>query len=508
MGQPDTRQKQDNHVVAISQSDASWHGSPNLTKLTLSLGFLTMFGSAVGYDGSMSNGLLALPQWTSFMGQPAGAWLGFINAIYWVSFGLGIPFAAWSADRFGRKFTVYLGFIPLVIGTALETAAPNDAVFIVGRAILGFPSAVFGNVVPLLVAECAHPKYRGVLTSFYFTGFYIGATIAAWATFGTRNYTTSWAWRVPCILQLLCPLVGLIGLIPCPESPRWLVSKDRVEEAREILKTYHSATQDDPIVETQMLEIQAAVVDASEVRTAGYADMFRTRPNLHRVAITVTLGIFSQWVGNGVVSYYLSLVLNTVGLTTVTEQTLISGCLQIWNWIFAIAGAMAVERFGRRKLFLLSFAIMLVSYIVITACSGSFAQSGHRAVGMAVVPFLVIYFAGYDIAVTPLQVAYPVEIWPYHLRSQGLGLAWLSMLIGVIFNVFVNPIALDAIGWKYYFVFVALLMVYGALIYFLFPETRGLSLEQIDTVFQDGAPSSTVKVYSEEDKPTKDHLHH
>ncbi|KAJ3541038.1 hypothetical protein NM208_g4788 [Fusarium decemcellulare] len=504
MGESVVRKSHDRQIVAVSESNVSWRDSPNLLKLTFSLVMLTMFGSAVGYDGSMSNGLLALPQWTSFMGQPAGAWLGFINAIYWVSFGLGIPFAAWSADRYGRKITVYMGFIPLIIGTALETAAPNEAVFIVGRAILGFPSAVFGNVVPLLVAECAHPKYRGVLTSFYFTGFYIGAAIAAWATFGTRNYATSWAWRIPCILQLACPLVGLAGLIPCPESPRWLVSKGRVEEARNTLTTYHSIVQDDPIVETQMLEIQAAVTDATEVVSGSYADMFKTKANLHRVAITLTLGIFSQWVGNGVVSYYLSLVLNTIGLTSVTEQTLISGCLQIWNWVFAIAGAMAVERFGRRKLFLLSFAIMLVSYVVITACSGSFAQTGHRAVGIAVVPFLFVYFAGYDIAVTPLQVAYPVEIWPYHLRSQGLGLAWMSMVIGVIFNVFVNPIALEAIGWKYYLVFVALLVVYGLLVYFLFPETRGLSLEQIDIVFLDGKTTSTTKVYCGEDKLTKE----
>jgi hypothetical protein len=90
--------------------------------------------------------------------------------------------------------------------------------------------------------------------------------------------------------------------------------------------------------------------------------------------------------------------LDTVGITSVTDQTLISACLQIWNLIFAVTAAFCVDKPGRWKLFLASAATMLTSYIIITGLSSSFAQTGTASTGVAVIPFLFIYFADYDIA--------------------------------------------------------------------------------------------------------------
>jgi hypothetical protein len=84
---------------------------------------------------------------------------------------------------------------------------------------------------------------------------------------------------------------------------------------------------------------------------------------------------------------------------------------------------------------------------------------------------------------TPLLTAYPCEIWPFALRSRGLSVAWLSAISALIFNTFVNPIALAAIAWKYYFVFVAVLVVYSFIAFFFYPETKGYSLEHVAFVF-------------------------
>ena len=115
-------------------------------------------------------------------------------------------------------------------------------------------------------------------------------------------------------------------------------------------------------------------------------------------SISVSLGVFSQWCGNGVVSYYLAIVLRTVGITSVTHQTLIAGMLQIWNLLLASAAALSVDKLGRRPLFLASTSIMLLGYILVTALSGSFAEMGSPSIGIAVIPFLFVFFAGYDIA--------------------------------------------------------------------------------------------------------------
>lgn len=126
--------------------------------------------------------------------------------------------------------------------------------------------------------------------------------------------------------------------------------------------------------------------------------LLSTKAHRRRFFITATLAVYSQWVGNGVVSYYLATVLATVGITSVTDQNLIMGCLQIWSLMAACTGAACMERLGRRFLLMLSCAIMLVSFILITALSGSFAENGSRAVGITMIPFIFLFNAGYGVA--------------------------------------------------------------------------------------------------------------
>lgn len=92
------------------------------------------------------------------------------------------------------------------------------------------------------------------------------------------------------------------------------------------------------------------------------------------------------------------MVLQTIGITSVTQQTLISGFLQIWNLILAVCSAASVDLVGRRPLFLISAVGMLISFVLITGLSGSFANTGSSSIGIAVVPFLYLYYGFYDIA--------------------------------------------------------------------------------------------------------------
>lgn len=205
------------------------------------------------------------------------------------------------------------------------------------------------------------------------------------------------------------------------------------------------------------------------------------------------------------VSYYLALILTSVGITSVTQQTLLNGFLQLWNLLIAVIAASMVDRLGRRFLFLTSAVGMLCSYIVITGLSGSFANTGVTAVGTAVIPFLFIYYAFYDIAFTPLLVAYPVEIWPYGLRARGVAVTLTSTLAAVFFNIFVNPIALQAIAWKYYIVYIVMGFLIITTIYYTYPETRGHSLEEMARIFdgdsaevpQDGAILNKIQQQEE-----------
>ena len=313
--------------------------------------------------------------------------------------------------------------------------------------------------------------------------------IAAWTTFGTRNYGSSWAWRLPSLLQVCVPLAAFTGLVLAPESPRWLASKGRNDEARAFLAKYHAdGDENAPLVALELEEIEVTQrLERESKETTTYLGMMKTSGNRHRLFITVSLGIAAQWNGVGVVSYYLPLVLETAGITSVTKQTLINGCLAIWNVIIGVGAASMVDRLGRRFLFLSSCIGMLISYILITGLAGSFASTGDEATGFALVAMLFLYYGSYDIAFTPLIISYPTEIWPFALRARGLAVVNLSTQLAAFFNIFVNPIAFESIHWKYYIVFVVLLVVLLATCYFFYPETRGHSLEEMARIFDKDA---------------------
>ncbi|KAF4419079.1 hexose transporter [Fusarium acutatum] len=471
------------HLAGVLPSDGTpWYRQSHLLKLNYILFSLVMFSSANGYDGSLMGGLLALPKWNAFMDHPHGAWLGFINAIYWSLNGVSFFIAAWASNRFGRKSGLYVGYIFLATGVVLQTAAHNPAAFIAARGLLGCASGWYTASAPLLISEIAYPTHRAIASSCFQCGFYLGSVIAAWVTFATRNYVSSWDWRLPSLLQIILPALALPGTLMAPESPRWLASVDRVEEARQVLAKHHAGGDiNSPLVEFETSEINNAIKAEQEAHASvSYADMFKTKGNRWRLLISVSLGIFSQWSGNGVVSYYLPLVLETVGITSVTNQTLINACLQLWNLLWAC-----------------------VSYIIITGLSGSFATTANAAVGTAVVPFLFIFFAGYDIALTPLVISYPIEIWTFALRSRGFSAMWISGIIAGIFNMFVNPIALSSIGWKYYIVYIAFLIAFLLIAYFCYPETRGHTLEQMAFIF-DGEDAEMLLQESKAEVLAKD----
>lgn len=189
--------------------------------------------------------------------------------------------------------------------------------------------------------------------------------------------------------------------------------------------------------------------------------------------------------GNSVVSYYMTLVLDTVGIHDPDTQTLINGLLQLFNFAAAVAAAFLVERLGRRTLWNWSGIGMTISFVIWTICSARFAVSESNGLGAAVIAFIFIYFFHYDIAYTPLVFAYPAEILPYNIRSKGLSIDFAIVYSSLIILSFVTPIALESIGWRYYIVFCCVLAVSVVVNWFLLPETKGRSLEEISELFED-----------------------
>lgn len=330
----------------------------------------------------------------------------------------------------------------LYLNTTIELTIP-------GRVIIGSGVGIVKVAAPILIQEIAHPRLRPILGSCYQTFAYIGALLAALMTFAGLYVPGEWSWRFPSLLQTIFPIIIIVVATFCPESPRWLIKNGRSNQALKILARYHANGDTcDSLVQLEFREILTALDHETTLRQASFLDFLRTPGNRRRLFTIAMLALSLNWVGNGIISHYLTPMLKSVGVTAPTHICIINAALALWNLILSGLAATQCDRIGRRPLFLTSIAGMLVSYCLIMGLSAEFDATKKAGIGAAVIPFLFIYFGFYDIAFTPLPVTYIVEILPFSIRSKGMALFTSTASLGDSFNQFVNPIALGRMGWR------------------------------------------------------------
>ncbi|WVQ93819.1 hypothetical protein IAU59_000897 [Kwoniella sp. CBS 9459] len=484
----------------MKDRDTRWYRG-HLGKLNLICFLCIMTSMNNGYDGSMMNGLQSLDTWKNYFGTPTGSLLGIFNAIQSIGGIVGLPFAPYCNDRFGRRWTMFIGACIQMVGVALQTAAQNVGMFIGCRFLIGFGLAFSCLAAPTLLTELAFPTHRGPITSLYNSTWYLGSIVAAWTTYGTFRMNTTWGWRIPSLLQGLPSAIQLALLFFIPESPRWLIDHGKDEQAIRVITKHHcGGNPDDPLLAFEYNEIKEALrLEKLANKSSTYLSLFKTKGNLKRMRVIIAIAFFSQWSGNGIVSYYLNLALNGIGIRSAGQQTLINGILQVWNLGTAYLGALLVDKAGRRPLWLVSVGGMLVTYTMWTICNGIYAKSAtnldadgnpinaNKAAGNGVLAAIFLYYASYNLAMSPLLVSYTVEILPFRIRSKGLMVMQMSVNASLVFNQYVNPIALDAMGWKLYIVYTCWLAFEFVYLYFTVVETKGkdgpLPLEEIAALF-------------------------
>jgi MFS family permease len=165
---------------------------------------------------------------------------------------------------------------------------------------------------------------------------YVGSIIAAWLTYGTNRIDSHWAWRIPSIIQAVPSIVQITCVWFVPESPRFYMSKGQNERALSILAHVHAeGDANDEMVQLEYEEIKETIAIEKELEQTGWLEIFKTKGNRHRFIILISAGFFSQWSGNGLVSYYISGVLDTIGISDPDMQLKINGVLNIWNCLVA-----------------------------------------------------------------------------------------------------------------------------------------------------------------------------
>ncbi|PMD36292.1 MFS sugar transporter-like protein [Hyaloscypha variabilis F] len=501
----------------VEEDKVKWWRKRNLRLLYLLL-YPTCMGIEItsGFDSQMINGLQFIPAWNKYFGTSSlvkgklvwnvtGSLLGIINASYNLGAILAVPVVPWVAQKVGRRWSIFIGSGFQCVGAVLQAFSQNTAMYIIARMTLGF-GIVFCIVSgSAMLGELSYPKERPIMTSMFNASWFVGSLIAAGIVVKTANIHGDWSWRLPSILQACPSLVQMALVFFLPESPRYLISKDRREEAFDILVHYHAeGDRESVFVKAEMVQIETTIKIELEASKLTWMDMIRTPGMRRRTFIAAAMGLYTQWSGNTLISFYLGKILVMIGYTDTYTKTMINLGNTAWSFINGTIIAIISPRFKRRTMFLIGAIGMLCVYISwITAVRYSVAAldagTTNKAAGIAVLFFIYSYSPWYNIGNNALAYTYMVEIFPYAERSRGISIEQFFVRGAGFFTTYINPIGMDGAGWKFLFMYIAMICCEILTIYFFYPETQGRTLEELAFLFEDEsfADKATMAVEKE-----------
>ncbi|KAF9781060.1 hypothetical protein IL306_014138 [Fusarium sp. DS 682] len=471
-------------VTRLVQEDKTpWYKKPNLRLMYVWLFFCCMgveMTSDFGNGRKNADGDFAI--------EPG--LLGFVNSSYQLGSIFAVPVAPWFAQRFGRRWSIMLGSGIMIFGAIIQGFAQHVAMYIIARMILG--AGILFCIISgsALIGELGYPKERPVLTSLFNSSYFIGQIMASAIALGTAAIKNNWSWRIPSLLQIVPSLLQVATVFLLPESPRFLVSKDRNEEAAAVLVKYHAeGDANSPLVQAEIVQIRETIKAEMEASKQSWLEVIRTAGMRRRFLVTVFIGLFTQLSGNTLLSYYSGVLFQMMGYTSQYAKTRINLAYACWAFINATIIALIVTRFKRRHMYMLSAALMLCAFIGITVSLERIqaAPEGTKnaSAGIAALFFYFAYNPTYNIGNNALTYTYLVELWPYSMRSRGIGVQQLFGKLAGFFSTNVNSIALDAIKWRYLAIYCGWIFFEFCIIYLLYPETSGRTLEELTFLFED-----------------------
>ncbi|KAF2649201.1 hexose transporter-like protein [Lophiostoma macrostomum CBS 122681] len=482
----------------LQQDTVPWYRKRNLRLLYLLL-LPTCIGIEMtsGFDSQMINTVQISDFWQDYFHEPKGALKGIISAAYNLGAICALPFVPMLNDNYGRRWAIFFGSWVMVFGALLQCFSNGAAMYVVARLFLGFgiPFCIIAG--SSLMGELAYPKERAIMTSLFNALYFVGALVAAGISFATQSIKSDWAWRIPSLLQAGPSMFQICLIFLIPESPRYLISKDRAEEAYQILVHYHAeGDPDSDFVKAEMAQIETTIKIEIEHSKRSWWEMVSSPGMRRRVIIGSFLGLFTQWSGNTLISYYLNDLLKLIGYTSSDFKNKLNVGLNAWQLVNAVIIALLVRRFPRRVMYLTCTVSLLLCYISWTISMEQFLVKHSAAAAKATIFFIFAYSPCYNIGYNALTYTYLVELFPFAQRAKGITIFQFFGRGAGFFTTFVNPIGLDSIAWKWLITYCCWLAFENVFVWFMFPETYGRTLEELAFLFEDRAlaEEATMKV--------------
>ncbi|KAK1778581.1 general substrate transporter [Copromyces sp. CBS 386.78] len=460
-----------------------------------------------GYDQGVMGGVNASPRYVTEVGigLPDGTVTGEVHqggivSVYYVGCIFGCFAGGWLADRIGRINGLFIGACLSLIGGALQAATQSSDFMIVARVVTGLGTGALTGITPVLVSETSTASHRGGYLGYVFIANYLGIAVAYWIYFGMsflENGNSDVQWRFLLAFQCFPAVLLILGIKLLPDSPRYLASIGRMDDAREVLE-HVRGNHDAAAVEHEFLEIAAVAKQSQKSSPLQFAQILAGRggkwkPGHHhlgrRAWLCLLLQIMGSWTGITAVTAYAPVLLSAAGYDRLTQNGLTGG-LSTVGILGTIISAQIVDRLGRRTCLMGgSFGLFIVNLISASVYEGARAHP-ERSASFAPAAVTMLFLFNIVYAATWGTVAFliPTEIWSSDMRAQGNGFGITGWAIGVGWTVLVNPIMFKYLENRTYFLFAGFNLLWIPVVYLFYPETANRSLESIDVLFSTHSP--------------------
>ncbi|RMZ75121.1 hypothetical protein DV737_g5440, partial [Chaetothyriales sp. CBS 132003] len=432
-----------------------------------------------GYDQGVMSGIITGPWFKDYFNQPSSAEIGTMVAILEIGALISSLLVGRIGDLIGRRRTILYGAMIFFVGGMLQTFTTGMPMMLLGRITAGLGVGALSTIVPVYQSEISPPHNRGKLACIEFTGNISGYAASVWVDYFCSFIHSDYSWRIPLLMQcVMGALLGFGSLIIC-ESPRWLLDNDHDEEGLIVIANlYGKGDLHSDKARQEYREIKMNVFHQRLEGERSYTEMFKRYRK--RVLIAMSAQAFAQLNGINVISYYAPLVFESAGwvgrdailMTGINSLTYLASTIPTWFF---------VDRWGRRPILLNGAVAMIISLSLISY----FIYIKIEATPTLVVIFVMIYNAAFGASWGPIPWLYPPEILPLSIRAKG---ASLSTASNWAFNWLVGeltPVLQDLIKWRLYLMHAFFCAVSFVLVYFLYPETANVRLEDMNALFGD-----------------------
>jgi MFS transporter, SP family, major inositol transporter len=445
---------------------------PHIKRLGLVAVIATFGGLLFGYDTGVINGALAPMK--DDLGLTSGT-EGFVVSILIFGAAFGALIGGRLSDRHGRRHNILMLSGVFALGTIGCVLSPTWEVLAVFRFVLGLAVGGASATVPVYLAEVSPSEKRGsivtrnevMIVSGQFAAFIINAII--FNVWGQHDGV----WRFMLLVAVLPAFALFFGMLRMPESPRWLTSQDRDEEALEVLKQVRSPER----AEAEMAEVHRLADEEKEAQTGGWSDL--AVPWIRRlVFIGIGLGVFQQFTGINSIMYYGTQLLEDAGFSA--KAAILANIL---NGLFSVlgitVGILIMNKINRRTMLLAGFALTTLFHVLVGLSAKVLPDSDFKS--YMILLFVILFVFSMQGTIGPLVWLLLAEIFPLKIRSFAMGVCVFCLWLANACVAFGFPPLVAAVGISNtFFIFAGLGVMAIVFIYTQVPETRGRSLEEFE----------------------------